>query len=405
MVCLRACLLSLSNLLRQYFICKCHRPTGPSFWGLINPEWSMCNRGRRQSPINIEPSELLFDPNLRPLHIDKNAVRLTICEHLPIFSKFYSTGIMRKHSGTVQQTRKATLNNVCLADRAVSVARYSAGWRIWSERLMTSVSSDYSSGGERDETKRESNTLALTRRRKKKEAGVWWENFASSGTPCQSLYIISCWHSLNLPHAVFWRCLRWLDWFAQPLPHSIPAIPSHTYYDTSSGFILLFLLPLWYTQICQSCLGRKNEKLLVFFIGIQVAGYLTNVGQGLIFTVDNSSKPSVNLTGGPLSYKYEWHQMALHFGLNNQTGSEHTIAGRSFPAEVRQQVAQNKNSFSLQLIGCWREILILISDTLLVILSIVYSYKSLDSTLNCTALTAKRWIRRTASSPSPFSSR
>ncbi len=67
----------------------------------------------------------------------------------------------------------------------------------------------------------------------------------------------------------------------------------------------------------------------------QVAGYLTNMGQGLIFTVDNSSKPSVNLTGGPLSYKYEWHQMALHFGLNNQTGSEHTIAGRSFPAEVR----------------------------------------------------------------------
>ena len=97
---------------------------------------------------------------------------------------------------------------------------------------------------------------------------------------------------------------------------------------------------------------EEKRNLLVFFIGIQVAGYLTNVGQGLIFTVDNSSKPSVNLTGGPLSYKYEWHQMALHFGLNNQTGSEHTIAGRSFPAEVRQQVAQNKNSFSLQLIGC-----------------------------------------------------
>lgn len=59
------------------------------------------------------------------------------------------------------------------------------------------------------------------------------------------------------------------------------------------------------------------------------------MGQGLIFTVDNSSKPSVNLTGGPLSYKYEWHQMALHFGLSNQSGSEHTIGGRAFPAEVR----------------------------------------------------------------------
>ncbi|XP_046632573.1 carbonic anhydrase-related protein 10-like [Daphnia pulicaria] len=113
--------------------------SGPAFWGLINPEWSMCNRGRRQSPINIEPSQLLFDPNLRPLHIDKNAV----------------------------------------------------------------------------------------------------------------------------------------------------------------------------------------------------AGYLSNMGQGLIFTVDNSSKPSINLTGGPLSYKYEWHQMALHFGLNNQSGSEHMIAGRAFPAELQ----------------------------------------------------------------------
>lgn len=65
-----------------------------------------------------------------------------------------------------------------------------------------------------------------------------------------------------------------------------------------------------------------------------MAGYLSNMGQGLIFTVDNSSKPSINLTGGPLSYKYEWHQMALHFGLNNQSGSEHMIAGRAFPAEV-----------------------------------------------------------------------
>lgn len=34
----------------------------------------MCNKGRRQSPINIEPEKLLFDPYLRPLHIDKHKV-------------------------------------------------------------------------------------------------------------------------------------------------------------------------------------------------------------------------------------------------------------------------------------------------------------------------------------------
>lgn len=38
----------------------------------------MCNRGRRQSPINIEPSKLLFDHNLGALHIDKNAVSYRI---------------------------------------------------------------------------------------------------------------------------------------------------------------------------------------------------------------------------------------------------------------------------------------------------------------------------------------
>lgn len=94
---------------------------GPAFWGLINPEWwvvaffknnfsvqnlieiskneekkfefhqnylsfekfqfqkyftyrSLCNKGRRQSPVNLEPNRLLFDPNLRPLHIDKHRV-------------------------------------------------------------------------------------------------------------------------------------------------------------------------------------------------------------------------------------------------------------------------------------------------------------------------------------------
>lgn len=58
------------------------------------------------------------------------------------------------------------------------------------------------------------------------------------------------------------------------------------------------------------------------------------MGQGLLFTVDNSSKPTINVTGGPLSYKYEFHQMLLHFGLSDEVGSEHTIANKSFPAEV-----------------------------------------------------------------------
>ncbi|XP_045102307.1 carbonic anhydrase-related protein 10-like [Portunus trituberculatus] len=48
--------------------------SGPQFWGLINPEWSLCTNGHRQSPINLDPSTLLYDPNLRPLHVDKHKV-------------------------------------------------------------------------------------------------------------------------------------------------------------------------------------------------------------------------------------------------------------------------------------------------------------------------------------------
>ncbi|XP_046970863.1 carbonic anhydrase-related protein 10 isoform X1 [Vanessa cardui] len=48
--------------------------SGPGFWGLINPQWSMCNKGRRQSPVNIEPDKLLFDPWLRDIQFDKHKV-------------------------------------------------------------------------------------------------------------------------------------------------------------------------------------------------------------------------------------------------------------------------------------------------------------------------------------------
>ena len=48
--------------------------TGPDFWGLVNPEWALCSRGKRQSPINIEPRSLLYDPHLKHVHLDKHGV-------------------------------------------------------------------------------------------------------------------------------------------------------------------------------------------------------------------------------------------------------------------------------------------------------------------------------------------
>lgn len=78
---------SITNIVRVLCVCRTQSvfkryfnrfllifSAGPAFWGLINPEWSLCNKGRRQSPVNLEPQRLLFDPNLRPLHIDKHRV-------------------------------------------------------------------------------------------------------------------------------------------------------------------------------------------------------------------------------------------------------------------------------------------------------------------------------------------
>ena len=33
--------------------------SGPEYWGVINKEWTMCSRGMSQSPVNIDPGELL----------------------------------------------------------------------------------------------------------------------------------------------------------------------------------------------------------------------------------------------------------------------------------------------------------------------------------------------------------
>ncbi|GLV35498.1 Carbonic anhydrase-related protein A [Carabus blaptoides fortunei] len=51
---------------------------GPNFWGLMNPQWNMCTKGRRQSPINVEPHRLLYDPNLMALQLDKHKVSGTL---------------------------------------------------------------------------------------------------------------------------------------------------------------------------------------------------------------------------------------------------------------------------------------------------------------------------------------
>ncbi|XP_028254694.1 carbonic anhydrase-related protein 10-like isoform X1 [Parambassis ranga] len=42
----------------------------PSFWGLVNSAWNLCAIGKRQSPIDIETSHMIFDPYLTPLRLN-----------------------------------------------------------------------------------------------------------------------------------------------------------------------------------------------------------------------------------------------------------------------------------------------------------------------------------------------
>lgn len=51
-----------------------------------------------------------------------------------------------------------------------------------------------------------------------------------------------------------------------------------------------------------------------------------------------SNQIPVNLTGGPLSYRYRFHEIHIHYGLHDQFGSEHSVEGYTFPAEVSERM-------------------------------------------------------------------
>lgn len=61
---------------------------------------------------------------------------------------------------------------------------------------------------------------------------------------------------------------------------------------------------------------------------------LENTGQTLLFRVDSDVKHHVNISGGPLAYRYQLEEMYIHYGIENHQGSEHSIHGYFFPGEV-----------------------------------------------------------------------
>ena len=65
----------------------------------------------------------------------------------------------------------------------------------------------------------------------------------------------------------------------------------------------------------------------------RVSGTFTNNGHSPTLSITSAN--TATLSGGPLGNEYKLQQFHFHFGCTNDVGSEHTIDGKAFPAEVR----------------------------------------------------------------------
>ena len=77
---------------------------------------------------------------------------------------------------------------------------------------------------------------------------------------------------------------------------------------------------------------------------LKISGILENTGHGAVLNLLSAgglfsgSEPNMavplNVSGGPLQYRYRFTHIHFHYGMNDDVGSEHLVAGRAFPAEV-----------------------------------------------------------------------
>lgn len=81
--------------------------------------------------------------------------------------------------------------------------------------------------------------------------------------------------------------------------------------------------------------------------GHQISGRLVNTGRDIRFVVENETTV---VSGGPLSYEYRLHELVLHYGRSDDaSGSEHTISGQRFAAELQFYL------FNHDLYSSWQE--------------------------------------------------
>jgi len=66
-----------------------------------------------------------------------------------------------------------------------------------------------------------------------------------------------------------------------------------------------------------------------------VSGKIANTGQSLVFKVDHPGQHAINISGGPLAYRYQFEEIYFHWGEPGRPGSEHTVDRQAFPAELQ----------------------------------------------------------------------
>ncbi|XP_076067044.1 carbonic anhydrase 1-like isoform X2 [Oratosquilla oratoria] len=90
---------------------------------------------------------------------------------------------------------------------------------------------------------------------------------------------------------------------------------------------------------CKPCSGLA--KISASYSGIQIAD-VSNNGHSWKAQVKGGSS---RLKGGPLADEFILEQFHCHWGKTNDTGSEHTIDGKTYPAELHL-VHWNKTKFN-----------------------------------------------------------
>ncbi|XP_061164247.1 carbonic anhydrase-related protein 10-like [Saccostrea echinata] len=99
----------------------------------------------------------------------------------------------------------------------------------------------------------------------------------------------------------------------------------------------------------QSPINISAETLLfdpglkdILVTGNRIMGNLTNLGNDVTFFVRGARSVTISL--GPLPYVYKLSQIKFHFGRKDGMGTEHTIDGKRFDAEVHL-MAYNSDLF------------------------------------------------------------